>query len=90
MGGRDHKVNGPTDREGEFQVTATIAWAQCLVCERLVKSYVSILHAAVCEECEQKLLQTEPADPGYEPLVESFRLFWQGVAEAAASLDSGE
>ena len=61
-----------------------------MICERDVHDPVMILHAAVCEACERELVATWPADAGYHRFVERFRVFWQAVAEAAASSEAGE
>lgn len=68
-------------------MAVTVSSLQCLVCERQVEDALTICGAAVCTECEKHLVGAHPWDPEYDRLVERFRTFWEGLAEAAASLD---
>lgn len=68
-------------------MTATITSHQCFVCEGQAHEPVTILGAAICNECEARLTKADPLDPSYDRYVDRFRIFWEGVAEAAASLE---
>lgn len=66
---------------------ATVSPLQCFVCEQQAKEPLTICGAAICNECEARLTQANPLDPAYDRYVERFRIFWEGLAEAAASLE---
>ncbi|MFS8650952.1 MAG: sigma factor G inhibitor Gin [Caldibacillus sp.] len=45
----------------------------CIICEKEKQEGYSILHSFICTECEQQLIQTEPADPHYQFYVKQLK-----------------
>lgn len=66
-------------------MSATVTPLQCLLCGRHAHDALTICNAAVCRECERLVVTSHPQDPEYEHFVQRFRIFWEGLAEAAAS-----
>lgn len=59
--------------------------SQCLVCARAKTRTISIAGSSLCSECEALIVSMDVNDSAYDQVVQRLRLFWGGLAEAAAS-----
>lgn len=80
-----HRLEHPAGKVSFM--TTTLAPQLCLVCQRQAREALTFCGTAVCSDCETRLTATDPSDPSYDHFVERFRIFWEGVSEAAASLE---
>ncbi|MDA3128882.1 carnitine--CoA ligase [Aliibacillus thermotolerans] len=45
----------------------------CIVCEKVKKEGIYVLHSFICLQCEQEIVQLEPEDPAYRETVKKLR-----------------
>lgn len=59
--------------------------ALCLVCNDRPDRAISFAGYTLCDDCERRIVNSQPGDSDYDHIVVQLREFWRGLAEAAAS-----
>ena len=55
----------------------------CVVCDDVKEQGVRVLHAFLCDACQQEMVAVDATDERYELYVRRMAAFWRSLAEAS-------